>query len=142
MPVEPCVCAGNQLFIESPLIRAALISTHQQNCRAFGVKCKSHPPHPALTIETQLFHVCVLRTFERIHRWSAQMGAKFLKEPSVGEQFVLESAIHHLKLGVKIIVKEYVPRHGQIMVLKTYYFKPVVMVHCPKIRSMAGSLAN
>lgn len=59
MFVKPCVGTGNQLFIESPLICAALIAAH-------------------------------------------------------------------LKLGVKFIVKEHVPRHGLIMALKTYYFKVVM----------------
>ncbi|MEK7810978.1 MAG: hypothetical protein AAB278_04075 [Pseudomonadota bacterium] len=53
------------------------------------------------------------------------MRAEFLKQSGVGEQFILERATHRLKLGVKIIVKEYVPRHGRIMFLKTYNIKTV-----------------
>ncbi|MFZ2300315.1 MAG: hypothetical protein WAW10_00420 [Gallionella sp.] len=53
-------------------------------------------------------------------------GAEFLKEPGVGEQFILKHTIHRLKLDVKVIVKEHVPRHGWIMYLKTYYFKVVM----------------
>jgi len=112
MSVKSRVGARNQLFIESPLICATLITAHQQDCRAFCVKCKSHAPYPTFTIETQLFHICVLRTFERIHRWPAQVRAEFLKQPRVGEQFILKHVTHRLKLGVKVIVKEYVPRHG------------------------------
>jgi hypothetical protein len=40
--------------------------------------------------------------------------AEFLKEPGVGKQFILERTTHRLKLGVKIIVKEYIPRHGAL----------------------------
>jgi len=60
--------------------------------------------------------------------------AEFLKEPGVSEQLILERATHRLKLGVKVIVKEYVPRHERIMFLKTYYFKVAVTVHCFKIK--------
>jgi len=71
----------------------------------------------------------MLRAFERIHCWPAQVGAEFLKKSGVGEQLILERATHRLKLGVKIVVKEYVPSHGQIMALKAYYFK-VVKIQC------------
>lgn len=134
MPVKSCIGAGNQLFIESPLICATLVAAHQQDCCAFGIKCESHPPYPAFTIKTQLFHIRVLRAFERIYRWPAQVWAEFLKEPGVSEQLILERATHRLKLGVKVIVKEYVPRHERIMFLKTYYFKVAVTVHCFKIK--------
>jgi hypothetical protein len=123
MSVKSRIGSGNQFFIESPLICTTLVTSNQQDRRALSIKRKSHPPYSTTTIETQLFHICVLRAFERINRWPAQVGAKFLKEPGVGEQFILECNLHRLKLGMKVIVKEYVPRHGWIMALKAYYFK-------------------
>lgn len=123
MFVKSCVGIGDELFIESPLIRSTLVTAHQQNGCALGIKRKCHPPYAAIMIETQLLHICVLRAFERIHRWPAQVGAEFLKESGVGEQFILECTIQRQKLGVKVIVKKYVPGHGQIMYLKTYLFK-------------------
>jgi hypothetical protein len=65
------------------------------------------------------------------------VGAEFLKEPGMGEQLILERATHRLKLGVKVVVKEYVPSHGRIMILKTYYFNVVKI-----LRSKGGDMGN
>ena len=123
MFVKSCVGIGNQLLIETSLISSTFITAHQQNRRAICIKCKSHPPYAAITIETQLLHICVLRAFERIHGWPTQVRAEFLKESGVGEQFILECTIQRQKLGVKVIVKKYIPGHGRIMYLKTYFGK-------------------
>src|SRR3970282_719588 len=120
MFVKSCVGIGNKPSIESSLIRSTLVSAYQQYGRALCIKCKSHPPYTAIKIDTQLLHIRVLRAFERIHRWPAQVRAEFLKELGVSEQFILERTIQRQKLGVKFIVKKYVPGHGRIMPLKTY----------------------
>ncbi len=105
MFVKSCIGTGDQLFIEPPLINTAFIAAHQQNRSTLCIKHKSHTPYTAIAIEAQLFHICVLRAFERIHCWPAQVWAEFLKELGVSEQLILECAIQRLKLGVKVIVK-------------------------------------
>lgn len=105
MFVESRVGTANQLFIESPLICAAFIAAHQQDRGAFRIECKCHSPYPTVMIETQLFHIGVLRAFERINRGPSQVRAEFLQESGVGEQLILERNTHRLHLGVKVIVE-------------------------------------
>ena len=135
MFVKPCVGIGDQLFIETPLIRTAFIAAYQQNRRAFCIKCKSQQSYTTVVIETKLLHISVLRAFERIHSWPAQVGAEFLKELGVGEQFILECTIKRLKLSVKFIVKYNVPRHKLIMYLTTYSGKVRNILHSLSIGS-------
>jgi hypothetical protein len=116
-----------QALIEPALICPTFVSANQQNGLSLWVKSKSHSPDLAAPRKPELFHVGMSRTLEGVYGRSSQVRAKLREQFGMCEQFVLKLFHHGLEFGVKGIVKKNSPSHEQIMDLKTYGVKSILI---------------
>lgn len=84
-----CIGHAQQALIKPALIDPRLVPSHKQNGFAPGVKGKSYAPNLIAPGKAQFFHVVVVRTLQRIHRWAAKLRAKTRQQACVREQLVL-----------------------------------------------------
>lgn len=91
-----------------------------------GIKSKSNPPNTIFNLKTQFFHVFVLTCFQGVNTWAPQCWAKDFNLCGMGQQFVLYFFGQTLKLCFKGFMKEDLPAHGLIMMLKSYDFKCIL----------------
>ncbi len=90
MLAVPFIRHSNQSLVKTFLICAALIAAHKQNRLPLWVKCKSYAPDLAHPVKSQLFHIGVRSTFERIDCWTPEMGTKLCQQFGMRKQLVLQ----------------------------------------------------
>jgi hypothetical protein len=66
----------DQSFVKPTLVCATLVTAYQQDGFPLGIECKRHPPDLAISRKTQLLHVGVPRTLQRVHGGTTQVRAK------------------------------------------------------------------
>src|SRR3989304_551160 len=68
----------DELAIKPLFAAARFIPAHQQNGLPLGVEGEGDAPHAVRSVEPKFLHVCVTRSFQRIHARPAQCRAELL----------------------------------------------------------------
>lgn len=85
MRTEALICFRNQLFVKALFTGARFITRNQQYGATRGVERKSHAPDPIVGIETELFHIRVLRPFKGIDSRASELWPENLKKLGLGQ---------------------------------------------------------
>ncbi len=83
MLIKSFVGFGYEPAIKSLLAAPRLVSRDQKDRVAFRVEREGDAPHTACRVKTQLIHILVARTVERIDAGPAELRAKALQQQSM-----------------------------------------------------------
>lgn len=114
MLTPPGIGLRNQCPVEALLASARFVARDQQDRLTRRIECKGHPPHPAVRIESQLLHVGVLGSFQRIDPRPARLWTKSLDHLRLRQQFDLDCGCERWKLRSKFGRKADCPSHGEL----------------------------
>ena len=125
MPVESIVGLADQPLVEAPLTNSGLVAGYEQDSPSSRIEGEGNSPDAAVGSETQLLHVGVTRSLERIYAWAAQEGAECLQNLRTCKEFVLDTNRKRFKFRVKGRGELYDPAHGAIMLCIAYAVKNI-----------------
>ncbi len=123
MSLEPPIRLGNQLAIKAPFASARFVAAGQEHCPSARIEGESHAPYSIRSVKPEFFHIGVAGTMERIGTRPAQLRSELLKQPSVGQQFVLDALRQAFELTLEFLMEHDFPWHIFSMQHKTYVVK-------------------
>ena len=123
MSVEPRIRLGDQLAIKALFASARFIAAGQENRPPLRIEGKGHAPDAIRGVKPEFFHVGVTRTIERIGARPPQLRSELLKQPGVGQQFVLDALRQALELMLEFLMEHDFPWHVVSMQRNTYVVK-------------------
>jgi hypothetical protein len=100
-PIGHC----DKLFVEPFLTPAGFVTGDEQDRFTLRIESEGGAPLAICRLEPQLLHIGVLRPFERICVWAAELRAIVGKQPSNGEQRVLDTLVECEKLRLEGILE-------------------------------------
>lgn len=128
MIIEAPVGLADQSVVETLFSSSRLVTGDQQDRAALWVEREGHTPHSVVSIETQLLHVGVTRSVERIHARPTQGRSELFQQPSVRHHLVLDRLCEIVKFRFEGRIEENNPGHQHIMTLNTYVVKNISLV--------------
>src|SRR5208282_3087710 len=78
-------------------------------------------------IKPELLHICVTGAVKGVRARPAQLMAKLLKQPGVGQQLVLHALRQAFKLALKFLMEQDWPCHIASMYQKTYVVNSILL---------------
>jgi len=105
--VEPPIGIRDQSLVELHLILSLLCARNQDDCPAKRIERKCGSPFlvTLATLESQLLHVRVLRTFQRVDVRATRLWSGQPYGSRSGEETVLNVSRKILELSLEVIVK-------------------------------------
>lgn len=112
MRVKSIVGLNDELFVKSFLAYSRLVTRHEEHCLTFGIEGESHSPFSVCRRETQLFHIRVARTVERVHARPAKLWTELLKQAGESKNFFPDLFGQGIELRLKLIANLNSPSHA------------------------------
>jgi len=108
---ETSICLGNELLVKPLLVPAGFVAGNEQNRLSAGIEGEGGAPLAIRGLESQLLHIGVLRSLERIGVGSPKLRAIVRKQLGHGEQRILDILLEGQKLDLESILEFDVPSH-------------------------------
>ena len=111
MCIKTIISLSDELRVKCLLAHAGLVCCHQQNRFAFGVKGKCYTPFNISRAKTQLFHVRVPGTVERVNAGPSQLRPELLQKLCKSKDLRLYILVQSIKFRLELISNFDDPRH-------------------------------
>src|SRR4051812_23243091 len=99
-------------MLRIPTFVATLVASDEEDRGAVDVEGEKKTPGIALLLDSQLLHVRILRTLNRVRTRTSQVGLELPKQSDMSQDLVLKSFIESSKPLGEFLIEEYVPFHG------------------------------
>src|SRR6266567_9153636 len=138
MRVESLVGPADELPVKPLFTSARLVARDQQDRFALGIEGKGHAPHAIRCVKTELFHVGVTGTIERINTGPAQARPELLQKARMGENFRPHVLGQLVEFRLKFVADLNNPFHDLIMHYLAYAVKCMCSQRMPNPRAYRG----